>query len=128
MTGTGIGTYILYIVGVIIFLMVVLYFVPLGLWFQALVSGVRISLIQLIFMRWRKVPPSVIVRAMIEGTKAGLILNRNDLEAHYLAGGHVEKLYMPWFLLKKQILICHLIWPQRLILQAEMCLKQYRCQ
>ncbi len=91
MTGTGIGTYILYIVGVIIFLMVVLYFVPLGLWFQALVSGVRISLIQLIFMRWRKVPPSVIVRAMIEGTKAGLILNRNDLEAHYLAGGHVEK-------------------------------------
>lgn len=91
MTGTSIGTYILYIVGVIVFLMVVLYFVPLGLWFQALVSGVRISLIQLIFMRWRKVPPSTIVRAMIEGTKAGLKLNRNDLEAHYLAGGHVEK-------------------------------------
>ena len=89
--GTGIGTYILYIVGVIVFLMIVLYFVPLGLWFQALVSGVRISLIQLIFMRWRKVPPSVIVRALIEGTKAGLKLNRNDLEAHYLAGGHVEK-------------------------------------
>jgi uncharacterized protein YqfA (UPF0365 family) len=89
--GTGIGTYILYIVGVIVFLIIVLYFVPLGLWFQALVSGVRISLIQLIFMRWRKVPPSVIVRALIEGTKAGLTLNRNDLEAHYLAGGHVEK-------------------------------------
>lgn len=89
--GTGIGTYILYIVGVIVFLMIVLYFVPLGLWFQALVSGVRISLIQLIFMRWRKVPPSIIVRALIEGTKAGLTLNRNDLEAHYLAGGHVEK-------------------------------------
>jgi uncharacterized protein YqfA (UPF0365 family) len=89
--GTGIGTYILYIVGVIIFLMIVLYFVPLGLWFQALVSGVRISLIQLIFMRWRKVPPSIIVRALIEGTKAGLVLNRNELEAHYLAGGHVEK-------------------------------------
>jgi uncharacterized protein YqfA (UPF0365 family) len=89
--GTGIGTYILYIVGVIVFLMIVLYFVPLGLWFQALVSGVRISLIQLIFMRWRKVPPSVIVRALIEGTKAGLVLNRNELEAHYLAGGHVEK-------------------------------------
>jgi uncharacterized protein YqfA (UPF0365 family) len=89
--GTGIGTYVLYIVGVIVFLIIVLYFVPLGLWFQALVSGVRISLIQLIFMRWRKVPPSVIVRALIEGTKAGLVLNRNDLEAHYLAGGHVEK-------------------------------------
>ncbi len=89
--GTGIGTYILYIVGVIVFLMIILYFVPLGLWFQALVSGVRISLIQLIFMRWRKVPPSVIVRALIEGIKAGLTLNRNALEAHYLAGGHVEK-------------------------------------
>ena len=89
--GTSIGTYILYIVGVIVFLMIVLYFVPLGLWFQALVSGVRISLVQLIFMRWRKVPPSIIVRALIEGTKAGLTLNRNDLEAHYLAGGQVEK-------------------------------------
>ena len=89
--GTGIGTYILYIVGVIVLLIIVLYFVPLGLWFQALVSGVRISLVQLIFMRWRKVPPSVIVRAMIEGTKAGLKLIRNDLEAHYLAGGHVEQ-------------------------------------
>jgi uncharacterized protein YqfA (UPF0365 family) len=89
--GTGIGTYILYIIGVIILLIIVLYFVPLGLWFQALVSGVRISLVQLIFMRWRKVPPSVIVRAMIEGTKAGLKLNRNDMEAHYLAGGHVEQ-------------------------------------
>ena len=89
--GTGIGTYVLYIVGVIVLLIIVLYFVPLGLWFQALVSGVRISLVQLIFMRWRKVPPSVIVRAMIEGTKAGLKLNRNDMEAHYLAGGHVEQ-------------------------------------
>jgi uncharacterized protein YqfA (UPF0365 family) len=40
-------------------------------------------------MRFRKVPPGIIVRALIEGTKAGLHLNRNDLEAHYLAGGHV---------------------------------------
>jgi uncharacterized protein YqfA (UPF0365 family) len=72
-------------------LWIILYFVPIGLWFQALVSGVRISLVQLIFMRWRKVPPRVIVGAMIEGTKAGLSLNRNDLEAHYLAGGRVEK-------------------------------------
>ncbi|MBC7125901.1 MAG: flotillin-like protein FloA, partial [Bacteroidales bacterium] len=60
-------------------------------WFQALVSGVRISLLQLIFMRWRKVPPRVIVQAMIEGTKAGLTLNRNEMEAHFLAGGRVSK-------------------------------------
>ncbi|MCD4834859.1 MAG: flotillin-like protein FloA [Bacteroidales bacterium] len=77
------------IVGVIILLYLFLYLIPIGLWFQALVSGVKISLLQLIFMRWRKVPPSIIVRAMIEGTKAGLILNRNDMEAHYLAGGRV---------------------------------------
>lgn len=78
-------------VAVVVLLWIFLYFVPLGLWFSALVSGVNISLLQLILMRWRKVPPSVIVRALIEGTKAGLVLNRNDLEAHYLAGGHVEQ-------------------------------------
>ncbi|MDY6800555.1 MAG: flotillin-like protein FloA [Bacteroidota bacterium] len=77
------------IIGIIVLLYLFLYLIPIGLWFQALVSGVRISLLQLIFMRWRKVPPSIIVRAMIEGTKAGLNLNRNDLEAHYLAGGRV---------------------------------------
>src|SRR6056297_2298379 len=77
------------IIGIIVLLYLFLYLIPIGLWFQALVSGVRISLLQLIFMRWRKVTPSVIVRAMIEGTKAGLELNRNALEAHYLAGGRV---------------------------------------
>ncbi len=76
-------------IGAIIVLWLFFYFVPVGLWFSALVSGVRISLLQLILMRWRKVPPSVIVSAMIEGTKAGLTLNANELEAHYLARGNV---------------------------------------
>ncbi len=75
----------------IVGLWIILYFVPLGLWFQALVSNVRMSLIQLIVMRWRKVPPREIVDAMITGTKAGLELNPNQLEAHYLAGGRVRK-------------------------------------
>ncbi len=87
---TGIGVYIGIIVVVLIFLWIMFYFIPVGLWFRALVSGVRISLLQLIFMRWRKVPPSIIVNAMIEGTKAGIPLNRDDMEAHYLAGGHVQ--------------------------------------
>ena len=65
------------------------YFIPVGLWFSALVSGVRISLLQLVLMRWRKVPPSTIVSSMIESTKAGLTLNPNELEGHYLAGGNV---------------------------------------
>ena len=67
----------------------IFYFIPVGLWFSALVSGVRISLLQLILMLWRKVPPSTIVSSMIESTKAGLELNPNELEAHYLAGGNV---------------------------------------
>lgn len=71
-------------------LWVIFYFIPVGLWFTALLSGVRISLLQLVFMRWRKIPPQVIVRSMISSTKAGLKLLRNDLEAHYLAGGHVQ--------------------------------------
>ncbi len=86
-----IAMYVIIIVGVIILLWLLLYLIPIGLWFQALVSGVRISLLQLIFMRWRKVPPSVIVVAMIEGFKAGLKLNRDDLEAHFLAGGRVAQ-------------------------------------
>ncbi|MGM0573848.1 MAG: flotillin-like FloA family protein, partial [Bacteroidota bacterium] len=53
----GIGTYIVIIIGAIVGLWIILYFVPIGLWFSALISGVRISLLQLILMRWRKVPP-----------------------------------------------------------------------
>ena len=71
-------------------LWIIFYFIPVGLWFTALLSDVRISLIQLILMRWRKVPPTVIVRNLISSTKAGLHLNRNELEAHYLAGGNVQ--------------------------------------
>lgn len=71
-------------------LWIIFYFIPVGLWFSALVSGVRISLLQLILMRWRKVPPSVIVNNLIAATKAGLKINANDLETHYLAGGRVK--------------------------------------
>ncbi|MGQ7871253.1 flotillin-like protein FloA [Sunxiuqinia sp. sy24] len=78
------------VVGIFVLLIIILYFIPIGLWFSALVSGVRISLMQLFLMRFRKVPPSVIVRALIEGTKAGIKLDRDKLEAHYLAGGKVD--------------------------------------
>ena len=67
---------------------IVFYFVPIGLWFTALISGAHISLLQMILMRWRKIPVSAIVSSMIEGTKAGLKLNPNSLEAHFLAGGN----------------------------------------
>ncbi len=80
---------ILISIGALVGIFIFFYFIPLGLWFSALLSGVRISLVQLIFMRIRKVPPSVIVQSLITATKAGLTLTRNELEAHYLAGGHV---------------------------------------
>lgn len=75
----------------IVGLIILLWFIPITLWFQALISGVRISLIQLVLMRWRKVPPGTIVMAMVTGTKAGLELNPNELEAHFLAKGNVPK-------------------------------------
>ncbi|MCM1042251.1 MAG: flotillin-like protein FloA [Bacteroides sp.] len=82
------------IVGIVIvglfLLWLLFYFIPVGLWFNALVSGVHISLLQLILMRWRKVPPQIIVRNLIAAKKAGLQLNRNELEAHFLAGGHLN--------------------------------------
>lgn len=77
-------------IGAIFLLWVLFYFIPVGLWFTALVSGVRISLLQLVLMRWRKVPPGVIVTSLIASSKAGIKLNRDDLEAHFLAGGHVQ--------------------------------------
>lgn len=83
---------LLLLVVAIILLSIFFYFVPFLLWFSAKVSGVSISLIQLFLMRIRKVPPTIIVRAMIEAHKAGLSrLTRDELEAHYLAGGHVER-------------------------------------
>jgi len=85
--------YVVLAIGVaaIFLLWILFYFIPVGLWFTALVSDVRISLIQLVLMRWRKVPPRIIVNSLITSTKAGLKLQRDDLEAHYLARGHVQE-------------------------------------
>ena len=68
----GIGLLVIIAFVALILLWFVFYFIPIGLWFSALVSGVRISLLQLVLMRFRKVPPSVIVNQLIAGTKAGL--------------------------------------------------------
>ena len=79
---------------VVVALIILLWFFPVALWFQAILSGVHISLIQLLLMRWRGVNPKTIVMGMITGTKAGLSLKANELEAHYLAKGNVTKLIM----------------------------------
>ncbi len=85
-------TIVIFIFAAIVLFAVFLYYVPFFLWISALVSGVHISLLQLMLMRIRKVPAATIVQALIEAHKAGLSdINRNDLEAHYLAGGNVVK-------------------------------------
>ncbi len=83
---------LLLVVLITIAVFIFLYYVPFMLWINAVVSGVHISLIQLFLMRIRKVPPAKIVNCMIEAHKAGLTdVKRDGLEAHYLAGGHIER-------------------------------------
>lgn len=74
----------------LIFLSVFFSFVPVGLWVTAIFSGVKISFLTLIGMRFRRVKPIQIVDPMIKATKAGIKLGIDKLEAHYLAGGNVN--------------------------------------
>ena len=80
------------IIGIIGLLIVLFFiFVPIGLWISSLAANVKISIFNLIGMKLRRVVPSRIVIPLIKARKAGLDLGVNQLEAHYLAGGHVEK-------------------------------------
>ncbi|MCQ2363545.1 MAG: flotillin-like protein FloA [Acidaminococcaceae bacterium] len=83
----GDGLVIVGIICAIIFLN----FVPLGLWISAIAAGTRISIFNLVGMRLRRVPPAQIVLPLIKANKAGLEVNSNQLEAHYLAGGNVDR-------------------------------------
>jgi len=67
------------------------YFVPIGLWISAYFAGVKVAIFRdLVGMRLRKVPPAAIVRPKISATKAGLEVELDRMEAHYLAGGNVN--------------------------------------
>lgn len=80
-----------FLVLLIAFVMLFLHFVPLGLWISALAADVRVSIITLVGMRMRRVPPNKIILPLIKANKAGLQVQVNQLEAHYLAGGNVDK-------------------------------------
>lgn len=71
--------------------LIVFFFISsaLSLWMQALISGARVGLFNIVFMRFRKVPPKLIVESKIMAVKAGLEIGSDDLESHYLAGGNV---------------------------------------
>ncbi|QQS51697.1 MAG: flotillin-like protein FloA [Bacteroidota bacterium] len=90
MDGAGLGLYVLIIIAIITVLWLFFYFIPLGLWFSAVFARVYVPIGQLIGMRIRKVPPGIILNALINSSKAGLKLVRDELEAHYLAGGNVQ--------------------------------------
>ena len=75
---------------VIIFLSIILNFIPLGLWISAAAAGVHVSFFSLIGMRLRRVRPDRIINPLIKGTKAGLNISVNQLESHLLSGGKVD--------------------------------------
>jgi len=68
---------------------ILMYFVPVGLWISANVSGVRVTILELIGMRIRRIPVSVIVNSLVTARKAGLSVTSNDLQTHFMAGGNV---------------------------------------
>ena len=78
---------IVLVIGVSLFL----HFVPLGLWISALAAGVKVSIMTLIGMRLRRVSPAQIVLPLVKANKAGLDVTVDQLEAHYLAGGDVDR-------------------------------------
>ena len=73
-------------------LVIIFRFIPVGLWVQAITSGVRVSFLTLFGMRFRKVNPSDIVLPLINAHKAGLEqVTLNELESHFLSGGNVSR-------------------------------------
>jgi uncharacterized protein YqfA (UPF0365 family) len=79
------------LIAIIAFVVLFFYFIPIGLWISATAAGVKVSFFNLIGMRLRRVAPSLIVGPMIKSYKAGMPLSSDQLEAHYLAGGNVDR-------------------------------------
>ena len=79
------------VVVVVAAVMLFLHFVPLGLWVSAMAAGVNVGIFTLVGMRLRRVNPTQIVLPLVKANKAGLAVNVNQLEAHYLAGGDVDR-------------------------------------
>ncbi|MBK7443846.1 MAG: flotillin-like protein FloA [Chitinophagales bacterium] len=79
------------VVGFAILIFFLIFMRLFGLWLSAQLAGVRISLLQLILMRWRRVDPRAIVDNMVTAHKAGIPLTRDQLEAHFLAGGNIKR-------------------------------------
>jgi uncharacterized protein YqfA (UPF0365 family) len=77
--------------GVVLFFLILFTVIPIGLWISAISAGVRVSLVSLVAMRLRRVPPHRIILPLIKADKAGIDAEQNQLEAHFLAGGNVDR-------------------------------------
>ena len=75
---------------IFVLIVIVLSFIPVGLWISAAAAGVKVSIFSLIGMRLRRVRPDRIIKPLIKGTKASLDINTNQLESHLLSGGRVD--------------------------------------
>ncbi len=93
MEGIAVGTALLIAFGAF-FVLLLFWAVPVGLWITAYASGVKVKLSNLVGMRFRKVAPRSIILPLISATKAGLKLNIDELEAHFLAGGDVHRVVL----------------------------------
>jgi len=82
---------IIIIAAAVIVVSLFLHFVPIGLLISAMAAGVSVGIVNLIGMRLRRVIPSKIILPLVKANKAGLDVNVNQLEAHYLAGGDVDR-------------------------------------
>jgi uncharacterized protein YqfA (UPF0365 family) len=78
------------VVGFLFVILLFFYFIPVNLWITAVFTGVRISIMSLITMRIRKIPPSLVVNSLITATKAGITVTSDDIQTHYLARGNVS--------------------------------------
>lgn len=88
---SAIISFVIIVALVLVGLSILFSFVPIGLWISALAAGVKIGIFTLVGMRFRRVPPGLIVNSLIKADKAGLNITTNQLEAHYLAGGNVDR-------------------------------------
>ncbi|MGC9089790.1 MAG: flotillin-like protein FloA [Caldisericia bacterium] len=91
----GLGIYFTILI-IIIVLILLFSFIPVGLWIASIAAGVPVGLVNLIGMRLRRVVPAKIVLPLIKATKAGLKVSVDKLEAHYLAGGNVDRVIDAW--------------------------------
>lgn len=118
--------FILIVGAIIVFISLFFAIVPVGLWISAFAANVRVSIFTLIGMRLRRVVPSRVINPLIKATKAGINVSINKLEAHYLAGGNVDRVVNALIAAQRAISLLNLKEPLLSTLPEEMFLKPFK--